>query len=462
MVKGFSLHIGLNQVDPAEYNGWHGKLFGCINDARAMKKLADNIGYNSTLITDQEATSNQVIKFIGQSSEQLKKGDIFLLTYAGHGAQVPDFNNDELEDNLDETWVLWDRMLLDDELFQLWRQFKPGVRIVVVSDSCHSGTIVRNYPQVNRFYKEILASIEVMGFRNTNWANAAKPRLIPESIQKFSFQKHRKLYESLSQLSRNNGSELVASLLMLSACQDNQLAADGQGNGVFTRTLLDVWDQGQFFEGYEEFHSKILTAMPPWQTPNLLKLGRDNPSFYKSSPFSITINPSTKTPDIPTIHGPSEYSANGASPVFKVNPGKDRHFAVEATINPDLFNYESHHSKRTPDNFFASWDKREKCADAGIILEFSSTYPTDYRIPEEVWKRLTGSREKIYYRIWSNSTGNEWRDPICSLSEEQYRLAPFISLKKKPPTTDELTFRSAPKPVKKRKRLKYERKSKYV
>lgn len=36
--KGISLHIGLNRVDPAHYQGWDGKLNGCENDAKSMER----------------------------------------------------------------------------------------------------------------------------------------------------------------------------------------------------------------------------------------------------------------------------------------------------------------------------------------------------------------------------------------------------------------------------------------
>ncbi|MDP9071378.1 MAG: caspase family protein, partial [Actinomycetota bacterium] len=36
-VRGMSLHIGLNRVDPDGYNGWSGDLAGCENDARDMR-----------------------------------------------------------------------------------------------------------------------------------------------------------------------------------------------------------------------------------------------------------------------------------------------------------------------------------------------------------------------------------------------------------------------------------------
>ena len=64
------------------------------------------------------------------------------MTYSGHGGQVPD-GDDEEADSSDETWVAFDRQIVDDELYELWGKFKPGVRIVVLSDSCHSGSVNR-------------------------------------------------------------------------------------------------------------------------------------------------------------------------------------------------------------------------------------------------------------------------------------------------------------------------------
>jgi hypothetical protein len=69
--RGVSIHIGLNHVDPNEYqdeNGdpWDGELAGCINDARAMQEIAVAQGYKSTLLIDDQATSAQVLKSIGR------------------------------------------------------------------------------------------------------------------------------------------------------------------------------------------------------------------------------------------------------------------------------------------------------------------------------------------------------------------------------------------------------------
>lgn len=42
---------------------------------------------------------------------------------------------------MDETLCFYDRMLLDDELYALLAQFRDGVRVHAVFDSCHSGTV---------------------------------------------------------------------------------------------------------------------------------------------------------------------------------------------------------------------------------------------------------------------------------------------------------------------------------
>src|SRR4051794_6753838 len=101
-MSAISLHIGLNQVDPAHYSS-AGTLRGCEADARDMKQVADQTGFNSAVLLTREATVSNVIRGISRAAELLGDGDIFLLTYSGHGGQVDDKNGDE-DDHLDETW----------------------------------------------------------------------------------------------------------------------------------------------------------------------------------------------------------------------------------------------------------------------------------------------------------------------------------------------------------------------
>ena len=79
------------------------------------------------------------------AARKLKAGDLFFLSYSGHGGQVPDVSGDE-PDKQDETWCLHDGQLIDDELYLELSRFQKGVRILVLSDSCHSGTVTREMP----------------------------------------------------------------------------------------------------------------------------------------------------------------------------------------------------------------------------------------------------------------------------------------------------------------------------
>jgi len=144
VTDSISIHIGLNRVNPNAYNGWDGALQGCVNDATAMQRIAQSLGYTSTIILNDEATANRVISELGQAAFNLDPGGIVFLSYSGHGGQIPDANGDEPPGGKDETWVLYDRQLIDDELYNMWNQFPAQARIFVVSDSCHSGTVTRD------------------------------------------------------------------------------------------------------------------------------------------------------------------------------------------------------------------------------------------------------------------------------------------------------------------------------
>lgn len=138
-----SLHIGINHVDPAHYDGWDGQLGGCENDAGTMRDIATRDGFTTRTLLSSQATAANILAEISSAAQQLVAGDVFLLTYAGHGGQVPSVAGDDESDSQNETWVGFDRMVIDNELRSAFTQFTPGVDILLLSDSCHSGTVYR-------------------------------------------------------------------------------------------------------------------------------------------------------------------------------------------------------------------------------------------------------------------------------------------------------------------------------
>lgn len=274
MAKGISIHIGLNRVDPNHYEGWDGELIACEFDAKDMQAIAQAKGFKSTLLLTKAATYAKVTQAIGQAATQLKAGDILLLTYSGHGGQLPDMKSEEA-DKLDETWVLYDRQLVDDELYYLWSLFQPGVRILMLSDSCHSGTISK-MSTYKALCKEFSPNIQ------------PRFRALPRDIQQKTYQAHRNLYDdTIKSYPQGDKVKISASVLLISGCLDNQLSSDGDKNGLFTNSLLKVWNQGKFTRGYYAFYKNILGQMPPWQSPNYFKVGGSNLQFYTQAPFTI-------------------------------------------------------------------------------------------------------------------------------------------------------------------------------
>lgn len=312
--QGISIHIGLNHVDPDAYSGWDGQLSGCLNDARDMCDIANRLGYRPTLVTDEDATANRVIAEIGSAAQQLGAQDILFLTYSGHGGQCPDVNGDE-DDGQDETWVLYDRQLVDDELAALWSHFAAGVRIVVLSDSCHSGTVARmmqtcrdlSKPSRTRDMPDAAVKTMINAFKQTllgpvreGPATAAllrapaeidleaRFRIMPRDIQDLvNARRARDLGASQFVAGTAEKGDIGASVLLISGCQDWQLSMDGQGNGLFTEKVKAVWAGGGFQGDYKTFCDRVKAMMPASQQPNFYTVGAKNAAFEAQRPFTV-------------------------------------------------------------------------------------------------------------------------------------------------------------------------------
>lgn len=265
-MKAISLHLGLNKIDRKHY-GNDGTLAGCHKDAVAMQALAKSQKFKENkILLDDKAKAAAVIKAIESAAAKLVSGDSFFLTYSGHGSQVEDVNVGEEKDGLDETWCLYDRMLLDDELASLWAKFKAGVRITVLSDSCHSGTVTRAL------------------FRPPGSAEPqARARLLPEALRQTAVTNWASVYRAIQMRTpKEEDIKIKATVLLISGCQDHQLSLDGDDNGLFTETLLEVWDDGHFTGTCKRLRAEIIALMPPEQQPQYNRVGAPNGPFETS------------------------------------------------------------------------------------------------------------------------------------------------------------------------------------
>jgi len=204
-----ALIIGINAYPNAP-------LQNCVNDAEAWAVLLERTfgwsrrkGCEIRLLCDARATASN----IHERLEWLAQADRRVLFQSGHGAQMADYDGDEL-DRLDELFCPvgfdWTRAqaLLDDDYHRYLTSGPPGARTVFVSDSCHSGDLAR-------------------ASRTGVWRGQPKRMQAPLDIA----WRTRAAREDGLPLRGLTG--LVPEVVAISACRSDQVAMDGNpGNGA--------------------------------------------------------------------------------------------------------------------------------------------------------------------------------------------------------------------------------------
>jgi hypothetical protein len=231
--KALSVHLGLNAVSAKHYEGWSGELTACEFDARDMAAIAKAAGMKPTVLLTKQATRARALAAVRAACRSLQSGDLLFLTYSGHGGQIPDVTGEE-DDKLDETWCLYDGQLIDDEMYVELGRFAAGVRILVLSDSCHSGTVLRAAPPPGPV------------------PPGARSKMMPPAVGFRTYREHQAFYDKLQQdVARAAGKASTpnpdtalaqvavshrriaiangckASVILISGCQDNQTSMDG-------------------------------------------------------------------------------------------------------------------------------------------------------------------------------------------------------------------------------------------
>jgi hypothetical protein len=139
--------VGINDYPFGEDND----LKGCVNDATDWGRLLkDHFDFTDVkTLTDKDATKSNIIAGIKNLFAGAKSGDVLVFTNASHGTYRADEEGEDVGDEIgfDEALCPYDtdsNLLLDDELRKLFKEIIPdGVRLTVISDSCHSGSVTR-------------------------------------------------------------------------------------------------------------------------------------------------------------------------------------------------------------------------------------------------------------------------------------------------------------------------------
>ncbi|MEE9588921.1 MAG: caspase family protein [Hyphomicrobiaceae bacterium] len=145
----YGLMVGIDQYE-AEQN-----LQGAVADA---KDIADALEFQGArevvVLLNEKATYDRVAATLASLIDKARPGDTLVFSYSGHGTQMDNVEGDDNEkDGRDELWVLGGfnqrggrgEFILDDGLHDWLRQAAARkLNVILVSDSCHSGTLTRS------------------------------------------------------------------------------------------------------------------------------------------------------------------------------------------------------------------------------------------------------------------------------------------------------------------------------
>ncbi|RYY37267.1 MAG: hypothetical protein EOP46_03275 [Sphingobacteriaceae bacterium] len=228
----YALVIGVDKYNPPPGTPLTGKtrsdfpdLAGCRNDAMAIKSIIQTrYGFaqnNITELYDEKATRDGIMNSLKGLLAKAQKGNIVFIYYAGHGSQQKNSlskEGDQMDESMvpSDTWKEGVGDIRDKEQAAIYNAFlDKGVKLTVILDCCHSGSMSRG-PIFGTERKRYIAA---NNYDAKDGSNPAAPEL------------------------RETGD-----FLLISAAQDfesavEQLDEQNMPHGAFTLALLGAMQQ---------------------------------------------------------------------------------------------------------------------------------------------------------------------------------------------------------------------------
>jgi hypothetical protein len=255
--------VGINN-----YPGVFNDLKGCVNDAKDWSALLQGMGFDVSLMLDSQAKAQNVKAALQGLVDVTNAGDIAVFTYSGHGTQVVDRNSDEA-DPYDEAIFLYDETVIDDELRLILQGIHPQATLVVISDSCFSGSVTRiaGEKAIPRFVPPAVS---------TAGRVARRPFLLPEADMPE---------------------------ILISGCSDSEYSYDaefdGRPNGAMTALALRVIKQNPDVT-YREFYAGLRAFLPSEDYPQTPQLEGSAANKDRKLFEPLTVDPTPEPTPSPT------------------------------------------------------------------------------------------------------------------------------------------------------------------
>lgn len=271
-----ALIVGINlYLPPAGPN-----LRGCVNDAQNVAYTLNALGIvpakpnTMRILTDARATKVNILKNLEWLTKDAKKGDVLIYYHSSHGTQVADVEGDDEIDHKDEALcpydvarngVISDGVIKDDDLNKIFSNVPEDVTLDVIIDSCHSGTITKEFTFCT-------PEIEV---------KTGTPRYMEPILDVDFFLRANPLIPKQKILRKRIGDKEIAianiNHVLWAACRDNQTSCEnifeGKFQGAFTfcycKLLRKYYSEGITREKLDTLVGQALNNLGESQIPQL-------------------------------------------------------------------------------------------------------------------------------------------------------------------------------------------------
>lgn len=234
-------------------------LAGCVADANAWATTLGSLGFETSMLTDEQATRAAIDERLRALIGRSRAGDVIVFQYAGHGTYVPDLDGDE-DDGNDEAICPVDfdtgALYIDDDIAKVLATLPQGVNLTMFMDCCHSGTNTR-------FAAGTPQRGATRGIDERRRFLVPTPEVIKAHIE------FRKRLGDGSAARAAGGHPMT--VVKFAACLDDEVAWESQGHGEFTVRATRVLAQGIDGMSNQQFIERVVTGFgaTPRQHPML-------------------------------------------------------------------------------------------------------------------------------------------------------------------------------------------------
>lgn len=260
MHKRIAVCVGINKYPPGV-----GDLRGCVNDAEDWASVLTNHGFTSVArLKDAAATVSAIESALGSLVDCANDGGVAVFTFSGHGTWT--FDNPDTpdeSDNRDEALCACDGNILDDDIRGILNGVNGSGNIVIISDSCHSGTVTRSGRSAR-----VDADMRIPGVRTS------RPRFMPPQDDAMAMRGlllpvRRRMFYPESRMPE----------VLLTGCNAQQYSYDAyignRFNGVMSALATGLIGANPNMT-YRELHAALRRQLPSNQFPQSPQLeGRD-------------------------------------------------------------------------------------------------------------------------------------------------------------------------------------------